>query len=165
MQCKATLFYLSLVGKDVYTLKDESFHPTFRIWSWRKLAGSLAIKWAAIAETGRKAFSCDLQGYQVTIKYFECAVYCMISSRHYLLVRSELSGVHSLSASCVSLTGSCVFPTVVNMSAPASKLVKQILDKYVIYDKLKAKLLEKCGSDFDVDKHIDVCKSGSLVLR
>ena len=42
------------------------------------------------------------------------------------------------------------------MPASAVKLVPQILDKYVEYSKLKAKLLEKFGDDFDTDENIRV---------
>ena len=43
-----------------------------------------------------------------------------------------------------------------NMPPSAAKLVPQILDKYVAYSKLQAKLLEKFGSNFDTDENIQV---------
>lgn len=42
------------------------------------------------------------------------------------------------------------------MPPSAAKLVPQILDKYVVHSKLKEKLLEKFGDDFDTDENIQV---------
>lgn len=42
------------------------------------------------------------------------------------------------------------------MSPSAASLVPQILNKYVNHSKLKEKLLEKFGSDFEIDENIQV---------
>ena len=45
------------------------------------------------------------------------------------------------------------------MSAPTIEHETQILNKYVDHEKLKAKLLEKCGPDFDIKENIEVCQT------
>ena len=41
------------------------------------------------------------------------------------------------------------------MAAPAAKLVAQILDKYVVEEKLRSKLTEKFGTNFVIDVRFD----------
>lgn len=50
------------------------------------------------------------------------------------------------------------------MSAPTIEHETQILNKYVDHEKLKAKLLEKCGSDFDTEENIEV-REDNIVIR
>lgn len=87
------------------------------------------------------------------------------------VTRAVWIGVHlnqSLARSCLGLSSRPFFPrqdrsqtsTSLDMSSPTPNFVDQTLGKYVIVDKLKAKLELKCGKGNFV---IVVCGSGRLL--